>query len=1237
MTTVVSNPTALTLSSLQQTILSSILSLNQNAIIQGPVASGKTLIALHIAASCATTSNLSSVLFLAISPISCVKAEQWLDKHIDPLIRNRVHVHTTLTLLDTYFQTHTSLDGSVVHKQHTTIPAYHTVIIDDIHYLKKPQYHFITTALFTLSISPRLVILGDPLFLLSVTETSGSPQEDYLLEADFYFFQQEEGHRRLCTDNGVSNYRLQGSFSLSPEVSQWMNRDLRPDQVLRRGCGAWERNCARIGNWWAAGLQSAGTGEASLKEIDENQRKLNDPEKDPAVDTIKEILESYEQDRIGIVPIGKTKNVLDVVGKLKHLPVMDAENLPKAERDVVVVVGLDALYTDGMDKEEIVHRLNLCYIAAMNAKKLLIVVKFGRLQVPSSPVIKKAKSTVFEYKDLTEEQRLVVDTIAKKGRNVAVNAVAGSGKTRTALTSAVEWLKGENNDGAVLLVAYNKRLQEDMLCQRDSSVPMDSQYLIEVRTIHGLGHSYFGGKGLTTDKELTVWTQQRASLKRPLPPFNLVIIDEAQDITPTLFDFLHYFISLFENKPQLLILGDPFQLLYRYKDAKEEYLLEADKMFGGIVKDTPFDLLKLSICFRITHEMAAWINKNLNPNNLNRVREHRYGWFDSVKEQIAAWWGNGIQANPDRPPAPHSVEYFQRNRYKGKMLAVTLEKIMEIFSEYDTDSSALLSPSIVTNDNSPVRIITNKMKTINGNKQSWYHDCTIQKTDSDSPDIRQNKRIASTIHRFKGREKDAIVLVGMDSFAEKIEKEDPRNVFNVFYVGATRAREKLLIIEWDELAYATHSSRKTKLKSDVYSPTTCPVTKVIEHCPFDAVLCQESEECLTTRTELKIEAAPLSRDDYVVKGSHYGVQQYTLENVSSVIGVALEVKLQLLLDHGKLHVPELSKEETKGFPHSLVKFITRISEQAKTRSEYSWSQILEIATALLTITDRFYHRWRQVQDFSSWPVAMEPVKLDALVENLVRLIYQPFCCSSEFKDNVDMIPLHSKLEALQLLKRQGRLRLQQGVEFDMAHNKNFVVKHGLRIEGTMDIMLLPPSNIEQNNSDCSQSTSCGSASCDNSVIKETREDIGKPIIVEVKATTRATDNHRLQVACYGAMWREEQINKVDRVNCNYSQGAYRCQSHSKTNKKENIQKARYTNSLNNSLQTPTMYVVYPNLGQLQRVSMHMNSFEYLHRVGCRKAHQPFDIKMLKGENVKEGCDEPSPNRSKSKRRRISSS
>ena len=74
---------------------------------------------------------------------------------------------------------------------------------------------------------------------------------------------------------------------------------------------------------------------------------------------------------------------------------------------------------------------------------------------------------------------------------------------------------------------------------------------------------------------------------------------------------------------------------------------------------------------------------------------------------------------------------------------------------------------------------------------------------------------------------------------------------------------------------------------------------------------------------------------------------------------------------------------------------------------------------------------------------------------------------------------------------------------------------------------------------------------------------------------------------------------------------------------EKLQKAMYSNSLNSGMQTPVMYVAYPNLEQLRRVAMHIKSFEFLHRIRCRKTSQRLDKMMLYGERFGNSQDDPS--------------
>ncbi len=112
---------------------------------------------------------------------------------------------------------------------------------------------------------------------------------------------------------------------------------------------------------------------------------------------------------------------------------------------------------------------------------------------------------------------------------------------------------------------------------------------------------------------------------------------------------------------------------------------------------------------------------------------------------------------------------------------------------------------------------------------------------------------------------------------------------------------------------------------------------------------------------------------------------------------------------------------------------------ARDRTKYSWSELLRLATARLTLNDRLLSRWRQTQDFESWAIAQEPHKLDGAVDNLVQLLYVAFCCGagSQAAHVASAVSFTVKLAALQQLRRAGRIVLQVGLEFDMEDNRVF--------------------------------------------------------------------------------------------------------------------------------------------------------------------------------------------------------
>lgn len=751
----------------------------------------------------------------------------------------------------------------------------------------------------------------------------------------------------------------------------------------------------------------------------------------------------------------------------------------------------------------------------------------------------------------------------------------------------------------VLLVAYNKRLELDMSEQRNSRVPAELRSLIEVRTIHGFGHRYFDDEGLTSDKQLDAWTKSRKTPTRTLPSYGLVIIDEAQDLTPTLYEFLHYVISLLPVRPQLLILGDPFQVLYGYLKANVMYLVNAQLHFGLVVKDAPFKHVRLSICFRISHEMADWINTNLNPMNL-RYAQQEDGWFEKHKEILETWWADGIRANPSRPRDPDSFKFFRRSDYfpmYGGYNAegATIDVIQSLLSEHDIEKTVILGLVITESNYNPVRLITNQLRSLQQDSCPWYIDGGPKSNEVDE-NVRKNKRLASTIHRFKGRESDGVVLLGLDGFYESKSKRDPLSLFNKLYVGATRARKQLLIVEWSDVSYCTvRLPARGEIREEV-TPSATSVPRLLMHCPYERILCDESPQCLTSTIRHTIEALPFRREDYIVPGAHHGKQRYTVEDVSLVLSVGIMVRLQLYLDEGDLECPDLidvPEEEKQNVPPSLRRYLSKIQEEAKTKREYSWPEVLQIALAFLTTQSLYFYRWRQTDLFHRWQIVRSSHKLDLAVNNLVELLYEPFC-NNEL--DFSQVRFEQKLGELRLLRRNGRLVLNERVSYDLVGFPKFFKRYGILV-GDIAIALLSPADAKRRADQIREREKARRGKDAALQVEEQTEHIielgeeleEEPVkIVQVSASSKMTDDERLEIGCYGSMYTlSPPFVTPTPVNMSVLS--------------QKIRSKEYK---------PKLYIAYPTQGRLVSVEQHMSAFEFIHRMGYRKVNEEFDERIL---------------------------
>lgn len=397
----------------------------------------------------------------------------------------------------------------------------------------------------------------------------------------------------------------------------------------------------------------------------------------------------------------------------------------------------------------------------------------------------------------SEEQLDIIECV-KNGLNVQVEAVAGSGKTTCMLH--ISRVSGSKH---ILILTYNARLKDETRAK----IGMLGLTNVEAHSYHAFCVKYYSPACFTDKGILDV-------LQRDTPPsrdfwFDLIMVDEVQDMTPTYFKLLKKIIrdsrygaevdgvyvdnseleyspvgsepteNVFSDEPddvlqgtsrsamvthknpkiQICLFGDTLQNIYAFKEADDRYLTLGDKIVRDGVRD---DWIKmpLSQSFRITSEMAMFINVAVL--GYNKITALKSG--SPVKYVICNSMANGPF---------NEIRTLLRGGYKCG----------DIF---------IISASIRSkNKYNPVKVLENKLV-------KCGYQCYVPISDDEllKPDVISNKIVFSSIHQTKGLERKIVLFLTADiSYFEFYQRDADRRVCpNTLYVAWTRASEKLIII-----------------------------------------------------------------------------------------------------------------------------------------------------------------------------------------------------------------------------------------------------------------------------------------------------------------------------------------------------------------------------------------------------------------------------------------------------------
>jgi hypothetical protein len=357
----------------------------------------------------------------------------------------------------------------------------------------------------------------------------------------------------------------------------------------------------------------------------------------------------------------------------------------------------------------------------------------------------------------SEEQQEILNTL-ERGYNVVADCVAGSGKTTSVLMIAAAFAEKR-----IVQITYNSQLKSEVR-QRVAQAGLGN---IEIHTYHSLVVRYYDPSGYDDTIIRRVVSANAAPSSR-LPAVDILIVDEAQDMTFLYYTLIRKFQRDLRTTPQIVVLGDKFQGIYKFKDADPRYLTLSGSLWDAqdAVAQEPQNFIPvgLTTSYRATHQIADFVNRCMLGSR--RIRAVRGG-----------------------PP----VEYHRINIYAAhKRMRELIQAAMDAEDGGIRAEDIFVLAGSIRSDTSPVRKLENAL--VEAGIPCYFPMSDDTKLDED---VVRGKVVFSTFHQAKGRERKLVILYGFDaSYFRFFGKDyDPVVCPETLYVGATRASERLVLLE----------------------------------------------------------------------------------------------------------------------------------------------------------------------------------------------------------------------------------------------------------------------------------------------------------------------------------------------------------------------------------------------------------------------------------------------------------
>ena len=390
-------------------------------------------------------------------------------------------------------------------------------------------------------------------------------------------------------------------------------------------------------------------------------------------------------------------------------------------------------------------------------------------QVNPMPKTNKAGAKSTQLFTPSLEQQAIINAI-KNGKNVAVNAVAGSGKTTTILG-----LASQCPERKILQITYNRALKLEV----EKKATQHKLKNLKILTYHGLACSFYDYTARTDERIADILS--KAAPLNPLSKspdaltFDIVIIDEVQDMTPLYFELVHKWLQDIQCHVVLGIMGDHLQGIYGFKGADERFLTLGESIFQS---HQPMTRLTLNTSYRLTRHMAAFVN-NVLLGGQQRI--------NAIKDGPQVSW---VQY----PKGMSSLGISHLTKYISELIIDRLNTT-DPEKKLEPDDIFILASSIKSRGAESVRELENALV-------SAGILCFVPISEEAKLDERiiKGKVVFTTMHQSKGRERKLVIVYGFDSsyydiFRCRDNTATSKICPNLLYVAATRASQELILVE----------------------------------------------------------------------------------------------------------------------------------------------------------------------------------------------------------------------------------------------------------------------------------------------------------------------------------------------------------------------------------------------------------------------------------------------------------